>query len=89
MGGNRRPNDHSRPRPRNSGHQTGWWNTYAPDAIREDFEDYLEVEEVATRLQTFEIHLVPGLLQTAKYYSPKDLRELTWCSAASGAQHWK
>jgi transcriptional regulator with XRE-family HTH domain len=48
--------------------ETGWWNTYTPDAVRLDFEDYLEVEEVATRLQTFEIHLVPGLLQTAEYY---------------------
>ncbi|MGI8306210.1 helix-turn-helix domain-containing protein [Saccharopolyspora hattusasensis] len=48
--------------------ETGWWNTYAPDAVRGDFEDYLEVEEVATRLQIFEIHLVPGLLQTAEYY---------------------
>ncbi|MEU5850075.1 helix-turn-helix domain-containing protein [Saccharopolyspora shandongensis] len=48
--------------------ETGWWNTYAPDAVRGDFEDYLEVEEVATLLRTFEIHLVPGLLQTAEYY---------------------
>jgi transcriptional regulator with XRE-family HTH domain len=48
--------------------ETGWWSAYTPDAVRGDFEDYLEVEEVATHLRSFEIHLVPGILQTAAYY---------------------
>ncbi|MGP4020280.1 helix-turn-helix domain-containing protein [Saccharopolyspora sp. 5N708] len=48
--------------------ESGWWSTYGPDAVRGDFEDYLEVEAVATLLQSFEIHLVPGLLQTSDYY---------------------
>ncbi|MBB5157822.1 helix-turn-helix domain-containing protein [Saccharopolyspora phatthalungensis] len=48
--------------------EPGWWNTYTPDAVRLGFEDYLEAEEIARRLQSFEIHLVPGLLQTAGYY---------------------
>ncbi|MDA3645369.1 helix-turn-helix domain-containing protein [Saccharopolyspora indica] len=47
--------------------ETGWWNTYRPDAVRGDFEDYLEVETAATLLCSFETHLVPGLLQSDAY----------------------
>ncbi|MGI8306213.1 DUF5753 domain-containing protein [Saccharopolyspora hattusasensis] len=47
--------------------ETDWWSAYGPDAVRGDFEDYLEVEAAATLLFSFEIHLVPGLLQTAEY----------------------
>ncbi|WP_263247218.1 helix-turn-helix domain-containing protein [Saccharopolyspora rosea] len=48
--------------------ESGWWSAYSSEVVRGDFEDYLEVEAAATKLRSFEIHLVPGLLQTADYY---------------------
>lgn len=48
--------------------ESGWWSAYSSEVVRGDFEDYLEVEAAATTLRSFEIHLVPGLLQTAEYY---------------------
>lgn len=50
-------------------YENGWWQSYSPEVVRGDFEDYLEVEAEATQLRSFEIHLVPGLLQTAGYYN--------------------
>ncbi|GAA4862813.1 helix-turn-helix transcriptional regulator [Saccharopolyspora cebuensis] len=48
--------------------ETNWWSAYSSEVVRGDFEDYLEVEAAATKLRSFEIHLVPGLMQTAAYY---------------------
>ncbi len=46
--------------------QVGWWqkfNDYTPKW----FEPYLGLEEAASRIQTYELQFVPGLLQTADY----------------------
>ncbi|WP_298182375.1 helix-turn-helix transcriptional regulator [Saccharomonospora sp.] len=46
--------------------QPGWWqkfNDYTPKW----FEPYLGLEEAASRIQTYELQFVPGLLQTADY----------------------
>lgn len=48
--------------------ESGWWRSYPAEVVRGDFEDYLEVEAEASLLRSFEIHLVPGLLQTIAYY---------------------
>ncbi|WP_067680214.1 helix-turn-helix domain-containing protein [Nocardia miyunensis] len=44
----------------------GWWHAYG-DAVPTDFDLYLGLEEAACRLTTFQIALLPGLLQTADY----------------------
>jgi hypothetical protein len=44
----------------------GWWRQYA-DVVPPWFFSYLGLEEAATLIRTYEVHLVPGLLQTADY----------------------
>ncbi|WP_153409903.1 helix-turn-helix domain-containing protein [Nocardia macrotermitis] len=44
----------------------GWWHAYG-DAVPSDFDLYLGLEEAARRLTTYQITLLPGLLQTADY----------------------
>ncbi|MDG4809493.1 helix-turn-helix transcriptional regulator [Micromonospora sp. WMMD1120] len=44
----------------------GWWHSYG-DAIPEWFELYVGLEAAAARLRTYEVQLVPGLLQTEAY----------------------
>lgn len=46
--------------------QPGWWNRYS-DLIPSWFQDYVGLEEATSRIQTFEIQFVPGLLQTDAY----------------------
>jgi transcriptional regulator with XRE-family HTH domain len=46
--------------------QPGWWNRYN-DLLPSWFQDYVGLEESASRIQTYEIQFVPGLLQTESY----------------------
>jgi transcriptional regulator with XRE-family HTH domain len=46
--------------------QPGWWHPFG-DVMPAWFADYVGLEESASRLQTYEIYFVPGLLQTARY----------------------
>ncbi|MEV0704077.1 helix-turn-helix transcriptional regulator [Saccharopolyspora sp. NPDC050389] len=46
--------------------QPGWWNRYA-EAMPQWFQDYVGLEGVAARIQTYELQFVPGLLQTEDY----------------------
>ncbi|WP_019853188.1 helix-turn-helix domain-containing protein [Actinopolyspora mortivallis] len=46
--------------------QPGWWNRYS-DLMPDWFQDYVGLEESASRIQTFELQFVPGLLQTEDY----------------------
>ncbi|MEV5537787.1 helix-turn-helix transcriptional regulator [Saccharopolyspora shandongensis] len=46
--------------------QPGWWNRYA-EAMPPWFQDYVGLEGVASRIQTYELQFVPGLLQTEAY----------------------
>jgi transcriptional regulator with XRE-family HTH domain len=46
--------------------QPGWWHPFG-DVLPPWFADYVGLEESASRLQTYEIYFVPGLLQTARY----------------------
>jgi transcriptional regulator with XRE-family HTH domain len=43
-----------------------WWHRFN-DLMPKWFEDYLGLEETATRIQAFEVQYVPGLLQTEQY----------------------
>lgn len=45
----------------------GWWANVANGAVAADALDYVQLESEATRVRTFKIDLVPGLMQTADY----------------------
>ncbi|MFI0422265.1 helix-turn-helix domain-containing protein [Spongiactinospora sp. 9N601] len=47
--------------------QRGWWHSYG-DAIPEWFQVRIGLEAEATRLRSYTVELIPGLLQTADYY---------------------
>jgi transcriptional regulator with XRE-family HTH domain len=44
----------------------GWWHRYT-DLMPDWFQDYVGLEEAASRILTFETQFVPGLLQTEQY----------------------
>jgi transcriptional regulator with XRE-family HTH domain len=46
--------------------QPGWWHSYQ-DLLPRWFQDYVGLEESASRIQTYEIAFVPGLVQTENY----------------------
>lgn len=49
---------------RNEARKRGWWSTYRLPAW---FRDYIGLETDASKIRTFEIELIPGLLQTEEY----------------------
>jgi transcriptional regulator with XRE-family HTH domain len=46
--------------------EPGWWHRYT-DLVADWFQDYLGLEESASRIQAWEQQFVPGLLQTEDY----------------------
>lgn len=44
----------------------GWWQRYG-DVLPHWFHAYVGLEEAATRIRTYEVQFVPGLLQTEEY----------------------
>ncbi|MBO0840251.1 MAG: helix-turn-helix domain-containing protein [Sciscionella sp.] len=46
--------------------QPGWWHRYS-DVLPGWFTDYVGLEESTSRIQTYEVQFVPGLLQTERY----------------------
>jgi transcriptional regulator with XRE-family HTH domain len=46
--------------------QTGWWHRYS-DVLPSWFQAFVGLEEAASRIRTYEGHLIPGLLQTEGY----------------------
>jgi transcriptional regulator with XRE-family HTH domain len=46
--------------------EPGWWNRYS-DLMPAWFQDYVGLEESASRIQTYELQFVPGLLQIEEY----------------------
>ena len=49
---------------REEARKRGWWSTYR---LPTWFQDYVGMEADATRVRTFELELIPGLLQTEAY----------------------
>ncbi|MQY23293.1 helix-turn-helix domain-containing protein [Nocardia macrotermitis] len=45
----------------------GWWQSYA-DAILLDRDLYMSLEEAASRIRSFQLTLLPGLVRTAEYH---------------------
>ncbi|MGH3777372.1 MAG: helix-turn-helix domain-containing protein [Pseudonocardiaceae bacterium] len=46
--------------------EPGWWHRYT-DMVADWFENYLGLEESASRIQTYELQFLPGLMQTEDY----------------------
>jgi transcriptional regulator with XRE-family HTH domain len=46
--------------------QPGWWRRYS-DVMPSWFQDFVGLEESASRIQAYELQFVPGLLQTEAY----------------------
>jgi transcriptional regulator with XRE-family HTH domain len=46
--------------------QKGWWNAYS-DSIRPQLATYLGMESAACDLRAYQVHRLPGLLQTEEY----------------------
>jgi transcriptional regulator with XRE-family HTH domain len=46
--------------------QPGWWHRFN-DLMPDWFQDYVGLEEAATRILTYELQFVPGLMQTEAY----------------------
>lgn len=46
--------------------QRGWWHRYS-DLMPRWFEDFVGLEEAASRIQAYEVQFFPGLLQTEEY----------------------
>ena len=46
--------------------EPGWWHRYS-DLVPSWFQDYVGLEESASRIQTYELQFIPGLLQTECY----------------------
>jgi transcriptional regulator with XRE-family HTH domain len=46
--------------------EPGWWRRYS-DVMPGWFQDFVGLEESATRIQAYELQFVPGLLQTEAY----------------------
>lgn len=46
--------------------RSGWWTRY-DDILPDWFKQYVQLEQCAATIRTFESHFVPGLLQTADY----------------------
>jgi transcriptional regulator with XRE-family HTH domain len=46
--------------------EPGWWHSYS-DILPGWFEVYIGLEEAASRIRSYEVQFVPGLLQTEEY----------------------
>jgi len=46
--------------------EPGWWHRYT-DLMPNWFQEYVGLEESASRIQTYELQFVPGLMQTEDY----------------------
>ncbi|ROO88857.1 helix-turn-helix protein [Actinocorallia herbida] len=46
--------------------RNGWWHRYN-DVLPKWFENYIGLEEAASRIRSYEVQFVPGLLQTEAY----------------------
>jgi hypothetical protein len=44
----------------------GWWRTYS-DVVSSHFDHFMSLEQACDRLLTFQLTLLPGLLQTSDY----------------------
>ncbi|MFD5752473.1 helix-turn-helix domain-containing protein [Streptomyces sp. NPDC127033] len=62
--------------------QPGWWQRYDSRLMPEWSERLISLQEATTAIRTYEVHFVPGLLQTAAYARAVTCRGLPMASPA-------
>ena len=55
----------------------GWWHQYG-SVLGDAYRDQIELEAICTSVRTYEVQLVPGLLQTAEYGRAVTVASRAW-----------
>ncbi|MGW8884011.1 helix-turn-helix domain-containing protein [Streptomyces sp. NPDC055749] len=55
----------------------GWWNEYG-DVLADTYRDQIEMEAISDSIRTYQVQLVPGLLQTAAYGRAVTVASRAW-----------
>lgn len=55
----------------------GWWHQYG-SVLGDAYRDQIELEAICDRVRTYEVQLVPGLLQTAEYGRAVTVASRAW-----------
>jgi transcriptional regulator with XRE-family HTH domain len=55
----------------------GWWHQYG-HVLGDAYRDQIELEAICDRVRTYEVQLVPGLLQTAEYGRAVTVASRAW-----------
>ncbi len=55
----------------------GWWHQYS-SVLGDAYRDQIELEAICDRVRTYEVQLVPGLLQTAEYGRAVTVASRAW-----------
>lgn len=58
----------------------GWWHQYG-SVLGDAYRDQIELEAICDRVHTYEVQLVPGLLQTAEYGRAITVASRAWQTA--------
>ncbi|MFC9620379.1 helix-turn-helix domain-containing protein [Streptomyces sp. NPDC056930] len=55
----------------------GWWHQYG-SVLADTYRDYIEMETICDGIKTFQVQLVPGLLQTPEYGRAVTVASRAW-----------
>ncbi|MFF1648081.1 helix-turn-helix domain-containing protein [Streptomyces sp. NPDC058240] len=55
----------------------GWWHQYA-DVLSDTYRDQIEMEAICDGIRTYQVQLIPGLLQTAEYGRAVTVASRAW-----------
>ncbi|GAA2998471.1 helix-turn-helix domain-containing protein [Streptomyces fulvorobeus] len=58
----------------------GWWHQYGP-VLGDTYRDYIEMETICDGIKTFQVQLIPGLLQTPEYGRAVTVASRAWQTA--------
>ncbi|MGP3634776.1 helix-turn-helix domain-containing protein [Streptomyces sp. 24-1644] len=58
----------------------GWWHQYG-SVLGDAYRDYIEMETICDSIKTFQVQLVPGLLQTPEYVRAVTVASRAWQTA--------
>ncbi|MCX5184244.1 helix-turn-helix transcriptional regulator [Streptomyces sp. NBC_00268] len=55
----------------------GWWHQYG-SVLGDSYRDQIEMEDICDSVRTYQVHLVPGLLQTPEYGRAVTVASRSW-----------
>ncbi|MFE3946155.1 helix-turn-helix domain-containing protein [Streptomyces sp. NPDC059118] len=58
----------------------GWWHQYG-SVLADTYRDYIEMETICDSIKTFQVQLIPGLLQTPEYGRAVTVASRAWRTA--------